>query len=151
MDPDRLNNPFAGRTAAMLAPELFRDPPARAAEVRDLNACHRALFAALRAEIGAGARNFVLSCARRLSREGTAGLPAGLPLNSEGEWDEGGIEAAFGADGRGRAAEALGVLLEEEIAHARRVLQPEACRRLEARLAQPYSEPPSGGRSPFEK
>jgi hypothetical protein len=146
-----MTNPFAGRTAAMLAPELFRDPPARAAEVRDLNACHRALFAALRAEIGAGARNFVLSCALRLSREGTAGLPAGLPLNSDGEWDESWLEAAFGPAGGGRAGQALGVLLEEEIAHARRVLEPEAFRRFEARLAQPYSDPPSGGPSPFEK
>lgn len=59
------------------------------------NAMHRVVFRAIKAEVGAGAANFVRSCCIKLPRDMTDPVE-GVDLNWDGAWDVDGLKRAIG-------------------------------------------------------
>src|SRR5258706_558801 len=87
--------PPASDTPAFEAPApqapAFEPSPNLEGAIASFNARHIVLFRALRAEIGAGAANFVRSCRAALDN-GHADLFATTDLRSDGSWDPEGLK-----------------------------------------------------------
>jgi hypothetical protein len=91
-EPVAVNEAPAFEAPVLDAP-AFEPSPNLDGAIASFNARHIVLFRALRAEIGAGAANFVRSC-RGALENGYAELFATADLRSDGSWDPEGLKRA---------------------------------------------------------
>ena len=95
------------------------EPPANFdGAIASFNARHVVLFRALRAEIGAGAANFVRSCRGTLDTEFAAMFEA-ADLRADGSWDPDGLKRAVIAQRVENASEGFQRLLDDELQRLR--------------------------------
>ena len=124
---ERVAEEPAGEPAPEPTPELL-------AEVDRFLARHRVVWRALRLEIGAGVRNFVLTCQRNLAVAGD--LFEGLEPGGEGDYDRDELARRLAArpslDPRG----ALDDLVETEIRMIRGLVHPASLQEIEKGLAE---------------
>jgi hypothetical protein len=92
----------------------FEPPPQLEGAIASFNARHVALFRVLRAEIGAGAANFVRSCRGGLDN-GFAELFATADLRADGSWDPEGLKRSVIEHRVANAPEAFRKLLDGEL------------------------------------
>jgi len=110
--------------AAMHVPEEAAElppfePPANFdGAIASFNARHVVLFRALRAEIGAGAANFVRSCRGTLD-DGFAAMFEAADLRADGSWDPDGLKRAVIAHRVENAPEGFERLLNDELRRLR--------------------------------
>ena len=91
------------------------EPPAELdGAIASFNARHVVLFRAMRAEIGAGAANFVRSCRGALDTR-MAELFATAELRADGSWDPDGLRRAVTEHRMSNAADAFTTLLDGEL------------------------------------
>ncbi|HZN54909.1 MAG TPA: DUF4388 domain-containing protein [Candidatus Polarisedimenticolaceae bacterium] len=120
--------PATPQVASIAAPEpepapTPAAPPAESWQPREgwegaiisFNARHVVLFRAVRAEVGAGAANFVRSCRSALD-ESLADLFSGAELRADGSWDPEGLKRAVVEHRIDDAAGAFQLLLSAELA-----------------------------------
>ena len=102
------------------APELpaFELPANLDLAIASFNARHVVLFRALRAEIGAGAANFVRSCRGTLGI-GFASMFESADLRADGSWDPDGLKRAVIAHRVENAPEGFQTLLDDELQRLR--------------------------------
>jgi len=102
------------------APSLppFEPPANFDGAIASFNARHVVLFRALRAEIGAGAANFVRSCRAALDT-GFAAMFEAAELRADGSWDPEGLKRAVIAYRVENAPEAFERLLDDELQRLR--------------------------------
>ncbi len=101
------------------AEETAFEPPADLdAAIASFNARHVILFRALRAEIGAGAANFVRSCRAALV-DGMSELFAISELRADGSWDPEGLKSSVVAHRIANAAVGFEMLLDGELRRLR--------------------------------
>ena len=102
------------------APELpaFEPPANLDGAIASFNARHVVLFRALRAEIGAGAANFVRSCRGTLD-VGFASMFESADLRADGSWDPDGLKRAVIAHRVLNAPEGFQRLLDDELMRLR--------------------------------
>jgi hypothetical protein len=112
----------ADETPTFDAPVLdappFEPPPDLDGAIASFNARHVVLFRALRAEIGAGAANFVRSCRGALDN-GYAELFATADLRSDGSWDPKGLKRSAIDHRVANAPEGFRRLLDGELQRLR--------------------------------
>jgi hypothetical protein len=93
ISPEEIEAALAGPPDA--APAAAWEPPADLdGTIASFNARHAVLFRALRAEVGAGAANFVRSCRGALGN-GFGSVFASVELRADGSWDPEGLRAAI--------------------------------------------------------
>ncbi len=115
------NAPEDGREAQPADPEVSAEPEPPAVEVSDaiqaeverFNARHAVVFRQLRIEIGAGVRNFVITCGRRLGDRGE--IFEGLAPDRDGRFDSQRLGEAIALQWQGNPREPLDSLIETEI------------------------------------
>lgn len=91
------------------------EPPAELdGTIAAFNARHTVLFRALRAEVGAGAANFVRSCRGSLG-DNLGSLFASVELRADGSWDPDGLRRAITERRVGDPADGFQRLLEQEV------------------------------------
>ncbi len=102
------------------APSLppFEPPAHFDGAIASFNARHVVLFRALRAEIGAGAANFVRSCRATLDT-GFAAMFEAADLRADGSWDPDGLKRAVIAHRVENAPEGFQRLLDDELRRLR--------------------------------
>jgi hypothetical protein len=100
--------------AAAPAEAPWEPPAGLESAISSFNARHVVLFRALRAEVGAGAANFVRSCRSSL-REGHAAMFASAELRPDGSWDPDGVKRSVIEHRIGDADLAFRQLLDQEI------------------------------------
>jgi hypothetical protein len=103
--------------AAVEAP-AFEPPPNLEGAIASFNTRHVVLFRALRAEIGAGAANFVRSCRGALDN-GFAELFATAELRADGSWDPEGLKRSVIEHRVANAADGFQELLDGEFQRLR--------------------------------
>ncbi len=103
-----------------VSPELpaFEPPASLDGAIASFNARHVVLFRALRAEIGAGAANFVRSCRGALD-VGFASIFESADLRADGSWDPDGLKRAVIAHRVENAPEGFQRLLDDELQRLR--------------------------------
>ena len=117
--PRRPQPPQSARRCPRCAPSAFEPPADLDGVIAAFNARHVILFRALRAEIGAGAANFVRSCRAALD-ERFAGLFATAELRADGSWDPEGLKRSVDrAPCRGRRPTGFRRLLDGELKRLR--------------------------------
>ncbi len=89
--PQAEPRPTAADPQALGAEREWEAPRDLSAVVERFNAMHRVIFRALKAEIGAGAGNFVRSCCALLDADVVSVLE-GVALHPDGGWDVDGLE-----------------------------------------------------------
>lgn len=77
------------------------------------NAMHRVVYRVLRSEIGAGAANFVRSCAVEVARQ-APDLVAGVPLHADGSWDKNRLKRAVRDQGIDEPWDVFRLMLDRE-------------------------------------
>lgn len=102
---------------AIAAPE-FAPPEDLEGIIASFNARHVILFRAVRAEIGAGAANFVRSCRGALDN-GSEDLFATADLRADGSWDPDGLKRSVIEHRIGNASEVFEKLLDGELLRLR--------------------------------
>jgi len=102
------------------APELpaFEPPADLDGAIASFNARHVVLFRALRAEIGAGAANFVRSCRGALDN-GFAAMFESADLRADGSWDPEGLKRSVIVHRVANASEGFQRLLDDELQRLR--------------------------------
>jgi hypothetical protein len=100
------------------AEPAFEPPADLDAAIASFNARHVILFRALRAEIGAGAANFVRSCRAALV-EGMSELFATAELRADGSWDPEGLKRSVVSHRITNAAVGFETLLDGELRRLR--------------------------------
>ncbi len=113
--------------AAVPPPPPTRLPENLLAEIDRFNQRHQIVFHHLRMEIGAGVRNYVLTCQRRLGE--AASLFEGLNPDKSGAFDRDLLGRALHQNWQGDPREPLDALVDKEIEMVRDLLAP-------ARLAE---------------
>ena len=128
--PAPIEPPKAEEPPAIVEPPMVAEPPKMAEErtfeppadldgvIASFNARHVILFRALRAEIGAGAANFVRSCRGALD-EGLSELFASAELRADGSWDPEGLKSAIVAHKIANAGAGFETLLDGELRRLR--------------------------------
>jgi hypothetical protein len=128
--PAPMEPPKAEEPPAIVEPPVIAEPPKMVEEptfeppadldgvIASFNARHVILFRALRAEIGAGAANFVRSCRGALD-EGLSELFASAELRADGSWDPEGLKGAIVAHRIANAGAGFETLLEGELRRLR--------------------------------
>jgi hypothetical protein len=106
--------PEAAPPAAPEAQAGWEPPVGLESAIASFNARHVVLFRALRAEVGAGAANFVRSCRSSLG-EGHAAMFATAELQADGSWDPEGVKRSVVEHRIGDAESAFRELLDQEI------------------------------------
>jgi hypothetical protein len=107
----------APETAPQAAPEeeaSWEPPAGLESAIVSFNARHVVLFRALRAEVGAGAANFVRSCRSSLG-VGHAAVFASAELRADGSWDPEGVKRSVVENRIEDAESAFRELLDQEI------------------------------------
>lgn len=96
----------------------FEPPEGFDGAIASFNARHVVLFRALRAEVGAGAANFVRSC-RGALEGGFAAMFESADLRADGSWDPEGLKRAVIAHRIANAPEGFQRLLDDELQRLR--------------------------------
>jgi hypothetical protein len=86
--------------------------------IASFNARHVVLFRAVRAEIGAGAANFVRSCRSALEPR-FADMFATAEIRADGSWDPAGLKSSVIEHRISEAADGFGKLLDGELQRLR--------------------------------
>ena len=113
ISPEEIEAALGGPPAAPPEPE-WELPAEVDTAIASFNARHAVLFRALRAEVGAGAANFVRSCRGALGN-GFGSIFASVELRADGSWDPDGLKRAIKDLKVGDPATGFGRLLEQEV------------------------------------
>ena len=113
ISPEDIEAALGGPPAPPPEPE-WEAPPELDAAIASFNARHAVLFRALRAEVGAGAANFVRSCRGALG-SGFASIFASVELRADGSWDPDGLKRAIKDLKVGDPGTGFTRLLEQEV------------------------------------
>ncbi len=122
-DPDRTARVSREELEAALEPPApaaridlppFEPPPELDGAIASFNARHVVLFRALRAEVGAGAANFVRSCRATLDN-GFPEMFESAGLRADGSWDPEGLKKSVIENRMANASEGFSKLLDAEL------------------------------------
>jgi hypothetical protein len=114
ISPEDLEAALGGPPAPVPEAPPWEPPVELEGTIASFNARHAVLFRALRAEVGAGAANFVRSCRGALG-DSLGSLFASVELRADGSWDPDGLRRAISERQVGDPAEGFQRLLEQEV------------------------------------
>ena len=100
-----------------------------------LNACQRTVYRVVRAEVGAGAANFVRFCGEKLP-DGFGAVFSHVELQEDGSWDVVGLRAALRRKGPGDLHAGFGRLIEKELEMVQVHLGPERADALRRKIEE---------------
>jgi hypothetical protein len=113
ISPEEIAEALGGPPAPPPEP-AWEAPPELDAAIASFNARHAVLFRALRAEVGAGAANFVRSCRGALGN-GFGSVFGSVELRADGSWDPDGLKKAIAELKVSDPATGFTRLLEQEV------------------------------------
>jgi hypothetical protein len=113
ISPEEIAEALGGPPAPPPEP-AWEAPPELDAAIASFNARHAVLFRALRAEVGAGAANFVRSCRGSLGN-GFGPVFGSVELRADGSWDPDGLKKAIAELRVSDPATGFTRLLEQEV------------------------------------
>ena len=114
ISPEDLEAALGGPPAPVPDAPPWEPPVELEGTIASFNARHAVLFRALRAEVGAGAANFVRSCRGALG-DNLGSLFASVELRADGSWDPDGLRRAISERQVGDPAQGFQRLLEQEV------------------------------------